>query len=106
MKLELQLAGLGNVPSFKNSRLIARGRLITKPEYRKWMDRATRSFEFQLSSASLTIADATRTAPSPPSSIAWWTRFDDSRQWIREIHVQVEIVPKGAEGAILLLESL
>lgn len=112
MKLELRISGIGPPPSFKNSKKIVRNRktgrlrLITKPEYAAWMKEATRAFESQLSSAFRTTGAATSTAPWPPSSIVSLAPLDDSRQWIPEIHVRVEIVPKGAEGAILLLESL
>ena len=37
MSVELNITGLGPVPGIKNSKLLCRGRLVTKPEYQKWM---------------------------------------------------------------------
>lgn len=80
--------------------------LITKPEYRKWMDRAIRSFEFQLRSALATRETGTSTGPLPLSSIALWLPLDDSRKWIPEISVSTLLCSKGDEGADIVIERI
>lgn len=108
MKLSLTVSGLGHVPSFKNNKMLLRkqGLLITDPKKQKWMDRCTRLFESQLRSGALIIGDVIWTEPCPRFLIAWCGQFDDSRQWIPEISVRWKTVPKGEEGATIILESI
>jgi hypothetical protein len=106
MKIVLRVEGLGHVPSFKNSKVIGQRRLFTKPEYRLWMDRVTRSFESQLLLAFQTTDAGTWTAHSAPSLTVWWKRFDDSHQWVPELNIERIQVPKGKEGAVVMIESL
>jgi len=105
-KIVLVVKDLGHVPSFKNSKMLTRGRLITKPERQKWMARCIQSFLAQLSCSSQTIAVEMRAARSTPYLTAWSPRFDDSVQWIPDIKITTQIVAKGKEGAIVILEKL
>jgi hypothetical protein len=100
--------GLGHVPSFKNSKLLLakQRRLITKPEYQKWMDTVIRSFESQLRSALATSGTVTTTARIPLSLIASSLPLDDSRRWIPQHSVGTLLVPKGEEGADIVIERI
>jgi len=96
-----------HLPSFKNSKLLTRGRSITKPEYQKVMADIIRSFESDLRSATQTSADATWMVDSPAPWIVLLRHlkgFDDSRQWISKIEVDFMEVEKGQEGCDLTLE--
>ena len=52
----LRIRGQSHVPSFKNSKmlLVRQRRLITKPEYQRWMEQAVRSV---VKKAGLALAD-------------------------------------------------
>lgn len=104
--VRIVIAGISHVPSFKNSKMIARGRLITLPARQKWMEQAIRVIESQLRSGSAISEGAISTGPCPLSWIASSLPADDSWQWIPEIRVQVQRVTKGQEGAEILIERL
>lgn len=104
-KIRLTIKGLGHTPSFKNSKMLTRGRLITKPERQQWMERATRLIESQLHCMSETEGTGTQTVRSLLSSIALFGPFDDSVVWIPEIHVRVVRVTQD-EGAIVEIEQI
>ena len=91
-----------HIPAFKNTKMMARGRLITDPRKQKIMGRIIRSLQFQLRSV-LPIEDtAISMGPWPLCSIllsAHSTDFDDSRQWIPKITIESVEVAKGEEGA-------
>lgn len=106
MKITLRVEGLGHVPSMKNKKMMTRGRLITDPKRQKWMERCIRSFESSLLSQSLTTVGETSTGTCQHYSIVWLSHFDDSVQWLKEIHVKAIKVPRGREGALIELESL
>jgi hypothetical protein len=110
--VKVTLRGLGHVPSFKNSKMIVpiwrltkSGKkyrcptLIAKPERQKWMKSAIQAMTSQLQSESQTIEEGTSTAICLQSLTAWSSQFDDSRQWLPKILLQVEVVEKGEEGA-------
>lgn len=102
---KLSVRGIGAVPAKKNSKLICRGMLITKPEYQKWMKACLDSFISQLSSATPTAAGATSTVASQPS----WTYLlppDDNWQVIPHITVKGVLVAKGEEGADIELTQI
>lgn len=105
-RIVLRVRGQGHVPSFKNSKMLCRGRLITDPKKREWMDAATASLVFQLYSASVTHAPETGTERCLRSLIASATQFDDSIQWIPEIHVRAVRCAKGDEGAEIAITLL
>jgi len=96
-----------HLPSFKNSKLLTRGKLITKPEYQKVMKEIIRAFESGLRSATQTSADATWMVDSPAPwivSLRHLRSFDDNRFWINSISVDCIEVEKSEEGCDLNLE--
>jgi hypothetical protein len=115
-KIVLVVKGLSHVPSKKNSKMmITRGpkgfplktpRLITKPEYQRWIERCIRNFVSQLSSLSQTGGAGMLMVPRVHSPMHWSNLFDDSVDWIPEWSIKVERVLEGMEGAIVILEML
>jgi len=101
----LQVRGLGPVPAFKNSKLLARGRLLTKPEYREWMVKCVRNFVSQLVSGTAIEGVGMQTEPSPHCWTAWLPP-DDNWKCIPEIHVKAEMCAKGEEGATVTIERI
>lgn len=110
--VRLEVSNLGHVPSFKNNKIIFRDkrtgrlRLITKPEYQKWMAACIQSFMSQLYSISQTIGDETLTGPQRRSLIALSLPLDDSVQWITQLQINVQKVPKDSEGAVITVTPL
>ena len=104
--IKLNVVGLENVPSFKNQKMIARGRLITNPERQKWMERCTQGFVSQLLSVIQTIEGETLTGQQVQSWIACNMPSNDSRQWIPELHITSEQCSKGEEGATIMIERI
>lgn len=105
MKIELEIKGLGHVPSFKNSKMLTRGRLITDPKKQRWMERAIRLIASQWRYASLIVGGATSTGRSRRSLTVLLPQ-DDSWQWIPEIHCRAARVGKGEEGAKITIERI
>ena len=87
-----------NVVSFKNSKLMARGRLITDPRKQKQMERIAQDFASQLLSLYQTSGGETGTGCSLQSWIASVMPWDDCRQAVPEISVSFREVAKGDEG--------
>ena len=101
--LKLVVKGFA-IPSFKNSKMLTQGRIITKPEYQEIMERITQSFVSQLRSYSATIGDATAMDASQlclTALLEHSKEFDDSRQWLPEENVKAIVCDKGNEGAII-----
>lgn len=94
------------MPSFKNSKMLTRGHLITDPARQRWMDRAIQAIESQLRSAFLTNGGETPMEPCLHSLIAWSKQFDDSVHWLPDIRIKAVTVPKGDEGATMEIELL
>lgn len=103
--ISLSVRGI-NIPSFKNNKMIAQGRLITNPKRQKVMEQITASFVLQCISGLATSGGAMPTVPCPRSLTASLLPEDDSWQWIPEIRVVVAQVPKGSEGCDILIEPL
>ena len=103
--LKLSIEGIGHVPSFKNSKMIARGRLITDPKKRLWMDKATAALKSQLKSLSATKGGVISTGQHRHCLTASLPQ-DDSWQWIAELNVKAIKVAKGKEGAVITIELL
>lgn len=112
MKLTIHVKSIGAVPSFKNTKQIARNRktkqpfIMTDPKKKKWMEACTESFELQLFCATQTSAGGILTAPPPRFLIVSSLPLDDSRQWIPELRVSSEDCPKGEEGATIIIEPI
>src|SRR5262245_27485332 len=106
--IKLSVDGLGHCPSFKNSKLIVQPKgkakrplLITKPEYRAWMEKCVDAFESQLRSEYQT----TEAVMPMVRSLRCWTAcvmpLDDSVHHISEITLRVIKVNPGQEGATI-----
>lgn len=104
--LTLSIRGCGPITSFKNTKMLSRGRLITAPEKQKKMESYTLAIESQLHSAFQTIGGETLTGHSLASWIRSSVPLDDSIQWVPEIHIRAERVARGEEGADILIERL
>jgi hypothetical protein len=103
MPIRLEIKGLGHVPSFKNNKMLARGRVITNPENQKWMERCVESFESQLICLYQTSADGMRTGRSLQSWIASVLPLDDSVREIGHEEITPFTVGKGMEGAVITI---
>lgn len=99
-KLTLTITGLGHVPSFKNGKMLARGRLITNPKKQEWMKQCIASFQSQFVSLCPTIVGATLTESLAQFLIASLPQ-DDCWQSVPELNISVNRVGKGKEGAVI-----
>lgn len=104
--IRLSIRGQGHCPSFKNSKVLARGRMFTKPEYQEWMEKAILAMAYQLRSIAQTSATGTLTEPQLRSWIASSLPLDDSRHWIPKLTVEAVDCEKGMEGADIVIEIL
>ena len=109
--MRLEIKSIGEVPSFKNSKVIVRpkGRramLMTQPVKRKWMDAASALFESQLRSFIRAKGIPTLTGEQLLCSIATLLPLDDSRKWMAVLNVSWRQVSKGCEGAEVDIELL
>lgn len=99
-----------HVPSFKNSKqIVMMGKtpfLITKKEFKEWMEKVVRHFESTLLSACQTGCDATPLAHSRLSAILSQLPADDSVNDLTEGSWKVEVVPPGSEGAKITITRL
>lgn len=96
-------------PSFKNSKMITRGKLITHPRKQKVMDAIIRDFESQLSCAIQMAESGTSMVDAQHCLIALskvCDQFDDSVQWIPDIRIIGLHVKKGFEGATVSIEQI
>lgn len=115
-KVRLEIRGVKHIVSYKNSKVLItktpQGRpldrplLVTKGEYKKQMNRIVDAFVAQLLCAYQTAKEETGTALSLPFWIASSLPGDDSLTDIPEIHMTVEYVPEGDEGALIEIERL
>jgi len=101
----MRIRDLGHCPAFKNKKIIARGRLITAPKARKWMEEATKAMYSQLCSLFQTTGGGTTTEPWQQSAIASLPS-DDCWQQIPMTTIRVKKVPKGEEGVIVILKKI
>lgn len=103
--IRLEVRG-SHVPSFKNGKMLCRGRLITHPEKQKWMEATAKSLESQLRSLYQTSATEMATGQSLRSWILTSLPLDDSLKWIGLPSGDWRKVKKGDEGAILEITPL
>jgi hypothetical protein len=109
--IKLVVQGLGEVPSFKNKKVIGRSRngkatLYTKGNVKDQMELFTRALEFQLRSLLQTSGTVTEMGCIPPSKIASSLPLDDSLAWIGTHSVSWRKVKKGEEGFEITIEPL
>ena len=102
----MEIKNLGEVPGFKNSKMIALGRLITDPRKQRWMDQASALFESQLRSFIRAKGIPTLTGEQLLCSIATLLPLDDSRKWMAELSVNWRQVSKGCEGCEIEILTL
>jgi hypothetical protein len=102
----IEIAGVGNITSFKNSKMIARGRLITNPKKQKQMEKIIQCIESQLNSIFRITEDEILTGWHPRFAIATSLPLDDSRQWISKLEIYCDEVPVGKEGATITITKL
>lgn len=104
--VRLVIKNQGHVISFKNSKLLTHGKLITKPEYQQWMARAENSILSQLYSMCLTTGGVIQLECLRQLQTYLSGLLDDS---VRELPIgnwRTKQVPKGQEGAIITIERL
>ncbi len=104
-ELTLVVVGLGNVPAFKNKKIIVGKRLITAPKARRWMESAVKDLYSQLKCLFQTSGGATSTVRWQQSAMSSLPSDDNWRQ-IPEISVKVRQVEKGEEGAVIHLRKI
>lgn len=105
--LVLEIRGCGNIVSFKNSKMVTRGKLITAPEKQEAMQRYSAALESALYSAFRTSETATPTGCSLRSWIASSVPADDSWKHIpKSDGYECIEVPEGEEGADIIIEPL
>ncbi len=92
-----------HVPSFKNSKMIARGKLITDPKKQKWMEECIRSFMSQLLYSFPMNVNETGTGPKLRSWIASSTPENDSCRYLTACSWNFCKYPKGLEGAEVVI---
>lgn len=97
--LTLRIRGCSNIVSFKNSKMLTRGRLITNPKKQKAMESYIAALESELLSAYRTSATGIVTGCNLASWIASYMPEDDSWKDIPEASWLAISVPKGEEGA-------
>lgn len=102
----LMLQGIGHVPSFKNTKMLTRGKLITSPQKQRWMRKAQVIIESQLLSAYPTAEKGTVTAEKLRSWIASSVPANDSCRYLTACSWRFTSAPKGREAALILIECL
>lgn len=105
--MQLEIKNLGPVPSFKNRKRIAAGRLVTDPEAAHWMEQCIQSFVSQFFfMCPQEDADETRTIRLRRSWIASVAPLDDSLEWIPELMISCNFVPEKYQGATITITEL
>lgn len=103
----LKVRNLGHVPSKKNMHYPSAGgtRVLMDKKAKAWLKSCTASFVSQLCSACPTSEAGIVTVPSLRSLIASLPH-DDNWKVISEETVKAVRVPKGEEGADILIEQI
>lgn len=104
-ELTLRVSGLGNVPAFKNKKIIVGRRLITAPKAKKWMTDAATLLSLQLKSLFRTDIGATSTVPWQQCAMSSLPS-DDNWKVIPKISVSVREVSKDEAGCIIRLKKI
>lgn len=104
--ISLSVKGIGHVPSFKNSKMLTRGKLITDPKKQKWMAKCTKDIESQLRCWFLITEIGTATECTLRYRTVSSLPLDDCLDWIGSHSVSWRKVNKGEEGAIVEIEAI
>lgn len=99
--LRLEVKGIGHCPSFKNGKRL----FLTSRKNAQWMRQCIASFESQLLSACPIIGGVILTVDLRQFLTASLPQ-DDNWKCVPEIHLRCERVPKGEEGAIILIDAI
>lgn len=102
----LVVRGLGPVPSFKNNKMIARGRLITNPKRQEWMKRCVDSFVSQLLCVTRIYDAGTATEHCPHCLIASSLPADDCWSIVPQITISAIKANPDMAGATITIEKL
>lgn len=115
--ITLTVTGIGNVPSFKNTKKIARitdtdpkGRkrtrpiLITDPKKKEWMEQAVSQLSSQLNGLFPTAAGETPGEWRKRLQTALWQLSDDSLFHMMPGRQSARQVKKGCEGCVITIE--
>lgn len=105
--LELTLIIGEHVPAFKNTKMLARGRMITDPRKQFVMQKLTDCIVSAMYSLSVITEDGTETEQRQRQAIASLLPSDDCRQCISECAGwKWEKVRKGFEGVRVKIEQI
>lgn len=96
----------GHIPSFKNAKRVVGKRLLTSTEIAARKQAIEDSFASQLLCIIATRRGETPTGHSPRSLIARLLPLDDCWTAIPEIEVKCELVAKGSEGCIVIIQKI
>ena len=102
--LQVNITG-SHVPSFKNRKRVARGRLYTEPDIRKWMHHVINAIELELRYGMPMNVCATPMGPSAPSLMSLLP-CDDRWTVIPEYTVNAIGCQAGEEGAEIIITKL
>lgn len=96
----------GHIPSFKNAKRVVGKRLLTSKEIAARKQAIEDSFASQLLCVLATRRGETPTGHSPRSLIPSLLPLDDCWTVVPEIVVTCELVEKGNEGCVVLVEKI
>lgn len=108
--LKLEIRGIGNPTSFKNTKSIYRRKdgspfIATKSVKKEWMRRAAQLIESALYSA-YQIAGAGTTPECWRRFAMYWLPLDDAWQFLELGGAKTILVPEGQEGVDVIIERL
>ena len=101
----LRIRGLGPLFNFKNSRFLARGRLMTDPALKKRMDAITRSLESQLRSH-FQISEGATPTDAQRQSLTLSLPHDDCWEQVPELVITAKLGDDTDEGADITIERI
>lgn len=110
--IKLVVAGIGNVPSFKNNkraildRNTGKMRTLTKPETKRWMNQCIAQFESQLLGACPIREGETAGAWAKRLRTALLPLQDDSWKHMLPGDQNIRMVEPGQEGAEVTIEPI
>ena len=104
-EIRLVVRGLGAVISFKNTKMLTKGKLITDPKKQEWMRRCVQSFVSQF--ISLCQTDDSGIYPECLKQYAIASLpLDDNWQELEIGRASCALTEKGNEGATIIIERI
>lgn len=95
-----------HIPSFKNAKRVVGNKLVTRGDIKARKQAIEDSFASQLLCVIATRRGETPTGLSPRSLIPWLLPLDDCWTAIPEIEVKCELVAKGHEGCVVVIQKI